>query len=57
MENIIIIAIVAVILGSAIFYIRKQKKKGVKCVGCPDGGTCSGNCAGCSGHCGSCHSK
>ena len=51
MQNLIVIAIVALIFGGAVSYIRKQKKKGVKCIGCPDAATCSGNCAGCSGNC------
>ena len=51
MQNIIVILIVAVIIGFAIHYIYKEKKRGVKCIGCPEGTTCSGCCAGCSGHC------
>lgn len=47
-----LIAIIAVILGLAIWYIYRSKKRGAKCIGCPDGAKCSGNCAGCSGHCG-----
>ena len=34
MENIILIAILVVILGFAIWYIVHEKKKGKKCVGC-----------------------
>ena len=49
MINFMIIAVIALILGSAIFYIRKAKKQGVNCIGCPDSGTCSGHCAGCKG--------
>jgi len=56
MQNLIVIVIVALILGSACFYIRREKKKGIKCIGCPDAATCSGNCAGCSGNCG-CHTE
>ena len=48
--DIIIIAVILAILGGAIFYIRKAKKKGVTCVGCPNGGNCSGNCETCSGY-------
>ncbi|MBQ7415816.1 MAG: FeoB-associated Cys-rich membrane protein [Oscillospiraceae bacterium] len=48
----VIIAVIAVILGLAIFYIRKAKKSGKKCIGCPDSGACSGNCGGCSCGCG-----
>ncbi len=40
MENFIIIVILAVILGSAITYIIKEKKKGVRCIGCPAAGKC-----------------
>ena len=53
MENILIIAVVGLIVGCAAGYIRKQKKRGVKCIGCPDGSKCSGSCSGC-GNCGSC---
>ena len=43
MENYIVLAILAVILIAAIVYIVRAKKKGVKCVGCPNSGTCSKN--------------
>lgn len=48
MENVMIGMIVLVIVGGAVFYIVKQKKKGVKCIGCPNGATCSGGCTSCS---------
>lgn len=51
MDNIIIIAIVVVIVGLASLYIYRAKKKGKKCIGCPDGGSCSGSCGGCSMNC------
>ena len=51
MENIVIILVLAAILGGAAWYIYKAKKSGAKCIGCPDSGTCSGNCSGCSGRC------
>lgn len=47
----LILAVIAAILGAVILYIRKAKKKGVKCIGCPDSGSCSGNCSGCAGNC------
>ncbi|MBE5922495.1 MAG: FeoB-associated Cys-rich membrane protein [Lachnospiraceae bacterium] len=63
MENFVIIAILAVILGAAIIYIVKAKKRGVKCIGCSAGGAC--HCASkpktehdacCDGGCGcGCH--
>ena len=46
MENIILIALLGVILGGAAGYVYKSKKKGVKCIGCPDGSKCSGPCSG-----------
>ena len=46
MDDIIIIIVVAVILAIAIGYIVKQKKKGVKCIGCPHGKQCTGHCSG-----------
>ena len=51
MTNFIVIAVVAVIVGLAVWYIRKEKRKGARCVGCPSGGNCSGSCAGCSSKC------
>ena len=50
----LILAVIVLILGSVILFIRRQKKKGVKCIGCPDAKTCSGKCSGCSGNCGGC---
>ena len=52
-ENIIIIALLVLIIGSAAFYVYKAKKSGRKCIGCPDSSSCSykgcnGNCSGCT---------
>ena len=52
MGDFIAAAIIALILGLAILYIRKEKKRGVKCIGCPEGCSCSGKCGSCGG-CGS----
>ena len=41
MVNVIAVFIIVLIVGSALFYIRKQKKKGVRCIGCPQAGNCS----------------
>ena len=50
MENLIIIAIIAVVLGCAIGYVVKAKKSGKKCIGCTSGGcACNGSCGSCSG--------
>ena len=48
MDNIIIIAVLVVIVGLAGLYIFRAKKKGAKCIGCPDSKACSGNCCGCT---------
>ena len=41
MADLIILAILALILGIAIGYIIKEKKKGVKCIGCPFTESCA----------------
>lgn len=45
MENIIVIAVLLIIIGAAIWYICKEKKKGNRCIGCPAAGSCQGHCA------------
>lgn len=58
MENLIIIAVLIIIIGLAAGYVIKAKKKGVKCIGCPSGCSCSnkdsksGASACCSCDCG-----
>lgn len=49
MENFIIIAVIALIIGFAVFYICKEKKRGVKCIGCSESCNCSKGCGSCSG--------
>ena len=44
MKDIIIVIVLALIVVGICFYIRKEKKKGSKCIGCPYGKSCSGNC-------------
>ena len=51
MIDVLVIAVIAFVLGLAVRYIIRAKKKGIKCIGCPDGAKCAGNCAGCSGNC------
>ena len=54
MADFIVIAILLIIVGSAIFYIRKEKKRGAVCIGCPHAGECAKKLqGGCSGHAGS----
>ena len=45
----VIIALVALILGGAAWYVWRAKKKGAKCIGCPESCAC-GSCSGCCGH-------
>ena len=51
MADILILAVVGLIIGLAAGYIRREKKKGNPCVGCPYGGNCAkkANGTGCSG--------
>ncbi len=44
MKNIILILILAIIIGLAVLYIYKEKKKGAKCIGCPYAKECGKNC-------------
>ena len=48
MKNLIVILILILVIGMALYYIIKQKKNGTKCIGCPMGGCCpskgDGNC-------------
>ena len=48
LKAVLALGIMGLILGGAAGYIYKAKKKGVKCIGCPQGSKCSGNCPGCS---------
>ena len=38
-------AVVGLILAAAIFYVIRAKKRGQKCIGCPQSGACGGKCA------------
>lgn len=51
----ILIAGVVLIVAAIVFFMVRSKKKGKKCIGCPDSGSCShGSTGTCSGNCGSC---
>ena len=44
-EEIIAITALVLIVGGAIAYVIKAKKKGQKCIGCPSrGACCNGSC-------------
>lgn len=60
-EDIILIVILVAILGGAITYLVRAKKKGVKCIGCPSGSECASKQKNASGGCGcgcsGCHTE
>ena len=46
MTDIIVVAFLILIVGFAAFYVYRHKKKGGKCIGCPDAkGACKGFCS------------
>ena len=47
MENIIVVLILAILIGGAIWYIVKEKRKGAKCIGCPYANSCASKGSGC----------
>ena len=44
MENVIIAVILAAIVVGIVWYLRRAKKRGEKCVGCPYAKECGGKC-------------
>ena len=46
MQNLIPLAAVLLIVGLAVWYIVRSKRKGKRCIGCPESG-----CASCSACC------
>ncbi len=55
MDNFIVLMIIASIVALAIFFIFREKKRGNRCIGCPDAKTCrAGGCKGCCGCPGKC---
>ena len=49
----LVIGIIVLAVGGALFYVIKAKKSGQKCIGCPDAKKCSGSCSSCA----ACHRK
>ena len=46
MTDVIVIALIVLIIGGAVWYIIREKKKGKKCIGCPYASSCgSKNCS------------
>jgi len=42
------IAAIVLIVGAAVFYIVRAKRRGEKCVGCPYSRECGGKCGSCN---------
>ncbi len=51
MENLIIVGILMLIVGGAVFYLVGEKKKGVKCIGCPYAKQCGKKCGNAGKRC------
>ena len=45
--DVIVSLVVIAIVGSAIVYILRSKKKVRRCIGCPNADNCGGNCESC----------
>lgn len=43
MADLIVVIILIILIGGAVTYIVKAKKKGTKCIGCPACGNCPGS--------------
>lgn len=51
MADFILFVFLILVLGSAILYLRRARKRGIRCIGCSSGGACHGACGGCLGSC------
>lgn len=52
MTNIIVIAVIVLVVGSATAYVIRAKRKGKKCIGCPSGTSCkASSCQQCQCNC------
>ena len=45
MIDIIVISIIGVVVGLAVGFIIKEKKRGKKCIGCPYASSCQSKCS------------
>lgn len=52
MANFVIIAVLLCIVGGIIVYLRRAKKRGETCIGCPYGRQCGGKCGNPGDKCG-----
>ncbi len=42
----ILLGVIGLVIAAAVFAVYRSKKRGKKCIGCPDSGCCAG-CRGC----------
>ncbi len=56
MADLIVGGILLILVGAAVVYLVKEKKKGVKCIGCPSEGQCHNRSSHCSDTCEHCKS-
>ena len=49
LTDVVLVIVLACIFGFAAWYVYKEKKRGKKCIGCPDncGCDCTQGCSGC----------
>ncbi len=56
--DIVLILVLALMIGGAVWYIVKAKKSGKKCIGCPDSGSCASHKeSSCGCYCTCCEEK
>lgn len=48
MTNFIVAIVLLIVIGAAIAYIVKEKKKGTVCIGCPHAGSCASKTSQCN---------
>lgn len=46
MADIVIVVLLLIIIGGIVLYLWREKKRGVKCIGCPYAKQCAGKCSG-----------
>ena len=47
MENVIVVVILAAVVVGIVWYLKRVKKRGETCIGCPYAKQCGGKCHGC----------
>ncbi len=44
MKDIIIVLFIVIVIGAALLYLIRAKRRGEKCIGCPYSKQCGGSC-------------